>query len=286
MRAAVAAGVLAALTGCYAALPPPGEPHIGGTVASYGGRLGWWTMSTVEARPLVDGLDGIDLVDPAAPDHVLRVVRAPATQEDHGRYVEHVASRGVELRIASGGTEVVLTPDKCQRLDAIARAAHGVAFGSARFDCDLGDAGHVAGDVEFSAGGYAKVTGFSGHLEASDDALAHVRFEPDQGEIDPRGALLWDHRYPRVVFQIDTRDADPSVLGAASNAALTVTSTAGAVGSFAVEPARCRVLKMDRRDTGFVRIGRDQHTTWGGTIDVDCDTPHGGRLTGKLVLGG
>jgi hypothetical protein len=98
--------------------------------------------------------------------------------------------------------------------------------------------------------------------------------------------MLWDHRYPRVVFEIATRDTDTRVLGTTSNAALSVTSTAGSVGSFAVEPERCLVLRLDRHDTGFVRIGRDQHTTWAGTVDVDCETPGGGRLTGKLVLGG
>ncbi len=203
------------VSGCYAALPPPTPPHIGGTVTASGGTLGTWSFTPTQVTGALGDIDGIDLVDPAAPGRVLRVIRETTKPEDHGKFVVHVAPRGVELRLASGATEVVLTPESCTRLDAIARASHGVAFGSVRFDCDLGDAGRVTGDVEFAAGGYVPVSRYAGFLEATDAALGHVKFEPDEGEADPRGIVFWDHRYPRVVFQIDEGDVDASVLGQA-----------------------------------------------------------------------
>jgi hypothetical protein len=280
-RAAIAALLV---TGCYAALPPPSPPHIAGTVTASDGTLGTWSFSPTEARPIPGDLDGIDLVDPSTPGRVLRVVRPPRESRDHGRYVEHVAPRSVEVRLASRSNEVALAPDKCTRLDAITRASHGVAFGSVRFDCNLGDAGHVTGDVEFAAGGYIPISRYTGYLEATDATLGHVRFEPDQGEADPRGVVLWDHRYPRVVFEIDAGDPDPSVLGEASNASLKVKSTATSVTSVDIEPSRCHILRLEREGTGYVRVGLDQRTLYSGTIEVDCETPGGGKLVGKLSL--
>jgi hypothetical protein len=167
------------------------------------------------------------------------VVPASEPQQPPRGIEETVAPREVELHIArtaSGagdGSEVVLAHDHCATLDAILRATHGEVFGSARFDCELADGGHVRGDFELVGGSYEGPHTITGHVEASGDALAHVAFAPDQGQLDPRGAVFWDRRYPRVVFEVDQAPADD---------------------------------------------GRRQHTLWSGSLDVDCDTPDGGRL--------
>ncbi|HTR52017.1 MAG TPA: hypothetical protein VMJ10_14990 [Kofleriaceae bacterium] len=297
MRAAILAAL--SFAGCYAALPYPPAPRVAGTVSASGGTLGGWQMTPTQIKP-VEHLDALDLVDSRAPGYVLRFVLPPSksvappadeSDDGDGPVKERLAPRHVELRLAavapSGGgppTEVVLERDHCRVLDAILQAAHDVAFGSARFDCDLGAQGHVSGDVEFAGGGYRAMGRIRGHLEATDTTLAGVRFQIDEGETDPRGVLAWDHRRPRVLFEFDAQPADASILGAASNARLRVTSTAGPVTSFELGPPQCRVFRLDRRDTGYVRVGSDQHTLWAGSIDLDCATPSGGRLTGHLEV--
>nr|HEX4314786.1 hypothetical protein [Kofleriaceae bacterium] len=292
MRAALVAIAVTAVTGCYAALPMPAAPAIHGTVTLSGGTLGSWRLSLTKATPADGDLDAIDLVDPTARPVTIRVVRLPATTlpgdvttTPRGSYTERAAPRDVEIHIASGDTEVTLTPERCTRLDAIMRASQGVAFASARFDCDLGAAGRVTGDLEANAGGSMQhVSSFAGHLEASDGSLAHTRFAPDSGETDNRGVFVWDHRYPRVVFELVEQATDTSIRGAESNALLRVHSTASSVASFDVAPDGCRVLRLDRASTGYVRIGTRQHTSWAGTATLDCDAPGGGRIVGELTL--
>jgi hypothetical protein len=273
---------LLVVAGCYPALPPPQPPRIHGAIESSGGTLGTWQISPSIGQP-VDGVDALDLVDPHAPEHVLRLVRTAAEPEARPRGIqEHVASRDVELRLATkGAAEVVLARD-CRSLDAIFRTAAGQAFGSARFDCTLGAAGRLRGDVEFAAGSYGGPRSVHGHVEASDGTLGGGRFEPDEGETDPRGIVVWDHRKPRVVFEIEQVAVDPSILGVGSNGTLRVTSTVAGVPSFAIARDACRVLRMDRASTGYVRVGTNQHTTWSGSVELDCATPSGGRLTGHL----
>jgi hypothetical protein len=180
----------------------------------------------------------------------------------------------------------VLARKDCATLDAIMRATRGEAFGSARFDCTFPDGGHLQGDFELAGGSYGGPRTIKGHLEASGATLAHVRFEPDQGQLDPRGVVFWDRRYPRVVFEVDQAPTDASILGSGINATLRVTSTAAAIRSFEVSPRACRTLRLDRKEAGFVRVGRQQHTLWTGSLDVDCDTPDGGRLVASLGLDG
>ena len=287
MRLATAA--LALIPGCYAALPPPTPPRIEGVVSLSGGALGTWRIEPSVGNPVDrNDVDALDLVDPRAPDHVLRLVRIPAEPEERPRGIqERVMSREIEVRLATTGdkpAEVVLDREKCRRLDAISRFVHGHAFGSARFDCDLGESGHATGDVEFAAGPTPAMKSITGHLEATDTTLAGVRFEPDEAETDPRGVVFWDHRRPRVVFALEQLPADPSVLGAGSNAKLRVISTATHVASFDLEPSSCRVLELARVQSGYIRIGTHQHTSWSGAIALDCTTPGGGRLTGNLEL--
>ncbi len=255
-------------------------------VAVNGGTLGSWQLTPSLGTPVDD--DALDLTDPATPDHVLRLIRSPAEPEQRPRGIQEiVASRGVELRLATKSTppsEVVLDRAHCARLDAIFRLTHGHAFGSARFDCNLGASGHATGNIEFAAGSVAMKSDLTGHLEASDATLAGVQFRPDEAETDPRGVMFWDRRHPRVVFELEQAAQDRSVLGAGSNATLRVVSTAASVKSFELAPSACRVLKLDRTEEGFVRVGTRQHTFWGGAISLDCTTPTGGRLTGSLEL--
>jgi hypothetical protein len=253
-----------ALVGCTAALPPPVPPRFAGTFEASGGTLGNWQLTPRLGTPIRD--TALLLIDPSAPDRALRFTPAEAPPEPKPRGIEeYVASRGVELRIA----EFVLDREHCTKLDAIFRIARGHAFGSARFDCNLGAPGRVSGDVEFAAGGVAP--NLSGHLEASDSTLEGVAFRPDEAETDPQGVVFWDHRHPRIVFELD-----PDVLR--------VISTAERVASFDIPRSACGVLELERTQTGFVRVGAHQHTTWAGTIAIDCATPHGGRLTASLEL--
>ncbi len=275
--------------GCSAALPPPQPPHFHGTVAVSGGALGSWQLTPSVGTPVDHGdVEALDLTDPTTPGHVLRLTRSPAEPEQRPRGIqEMVASRGVELRLATTTTpasEVVLDREHCARLDAIFRFTHGHAFGSARFDCDLGASGRATGDVEFAAGSVMLRRDMTGHLEASDATFAGVQLHPDEAETDPRGVMFWDRRHPRVVFELEQQTGDPSVLGAGSNATLRVISTAASVKSFDLAPSACRALKLDRIEDGYVRIGTHQHTSWSGTIELDCTTPSGGRLTGSLEL--
>ena len=274
------------LASCYAALPPPVPPHIHGAIHASGGTLGTWDLAIARVVPVeTAGVDAVDLLDPATPGPVVRLVRVAAEPDEKPRgIVEMVASREVEVRVANGSTEVVLAPDRCTRLDAILRVAGGEAFGTARFDCDAGEAGHVTGDVEIAAGSYRGAS-VSGHLEASDATLARTRFEPDQGELDPHGVLFWDHRYPRVVFELDATAPDASVLGSGTDAVMRVRSTAASVPSL-LFVEHCTALKLARHETGYVRVGTHQHTSWAGSIDVDCETPGGGRLTGNVEVSG
>jgi hypothetical protein len=98
--------------------------------------------------------------------------------------------------------------------------------------------------------------------------------------------VFWDRRYPRVVFEVDQAPTDASILGTGINATLRVKSTAAAIHSFELSPQACRVLRFDRKEAGFVRVGRHQHTLWTGTLNVDCETPDGGRLVASLGLDG
>src|SRR6184192_3018114 len=91
------------LAGCYAALPPPRPPHIHGTVSATGGSLGTWQMTVSVAKPVDGDLDAIDVTDPAAPGRIVRIVRAAAQPDEAKGIVEHVASRGIEIRIAGDG---------------------------------------------------------------------------------------------------------------------------------------------------------------------------------------
>jgi len=252
-----------ALVGCTAALPPPTPPRFAGTFEASGGTLGSWELTPRLGNPIQDALL---LVDPTAPERALRFtpVEAPAEPKPRG-IDEYVASRAVELRIA----DVVLDREHCPKLDAIFRITRGHAFGSARFDCNLGAPGRVTGDVEFAAGGIAP--NLAGHLEASDSTLEDVAFQPDEAETDAHGVVFWDHHHPRIMFELD-----PDVLR--------VTSTAEHVASFDIPRTACSQLELKRRQTGFVRVGSHQHTTWAGTIAIDCATPHGGRLTASLEL--
>jgi hypothetical protein len=280
--------VIVVLAGCYAALPPPVPPAIRGVVDASGGALGTWRISPTLGKPIeTSGVEGLDLVDPSSPGHIVRLVRTTADSGLLPRGITEVmASRGVEVRLASSDskTEVVLDPSSCTTLEAIFRFAYGHAFGSARFDCDLGAAGHARGDVEFAAGSTSGMKTTSGHIEASDTTLAGVRFEPDEAEVDRRGVVFWDHRHPRVVFELDRLPPDPSVLGAGSNATLRVISTSARVASFEVAPSSCGVLRYGAEESGYVRVGTRQHTMWSGNVEIDCTTPTGGRLTAKLEV--
>jgi hypothetical protein len=252
--------------GCYAALPPPSPPQFHGEVVVSGGTLGTLQIVPRVGMPVDD--DKLDLVDPREPTHALRMVRATAPSEPKPRgIVEDVTSRGVELRFA----DVVLDHTRCSKLDAIFRFAHGHAFGSARFDCNLGAPGRITGDVEFAAGAISAIRSMSGRLATSDSTLEGVTFAPDEAETDPDGVVFWDHHHPRVVFE----------LGAQS---LRVISTAEHVASFELARDACHTLDLNRHESGFVRVGTHQHTTWSGTIAIDCTMPRGGRLTASLEL--
>jgi hypothetical protein len=295
---------IALIGGCKGALPPPAPPHIAGRVEAHGGTLGDWRIATTRAKPIgarersdresvIDGAIGLDLVDPAAPEHVVRIVSvAPPSHANGKGIVEYVAHRDVEVRIANLGgdakDEVLLTRASCSRLDAILRYSGGEAFGSARFECDLGARGVVSGDLELFAGGYRGSHEASGHVEASDGTLAGARFTPDRCDADPSGVVFWDVTRPRVIFDVEEVPAPPdtSILhaGAPPNGRLRVTSTAEVASSFEVTPETCSVFRLDKGGSGFVRIGKNQHTTWSGTLELDCATPNGGRLTASLVF--
>jgi hypothetical protein len=225
--------------GCHAALPPPQAARYGGSFEVDGTRF-----TPTEARPEEITLA---LIDPRMPDRPLRFTPVLAEPVANQRgIVEQMITR--EVKVAFG--DVVLDRTKCTRLDAIERVTHGHAFGSARFDCQLPE--HVVGSVEFAGGAISGIAQLAGSLQL--DAIAFV---PDEIETDPDGVMFWDHHHPRVVFSLD-------------HDVLHVTSTSERVASFEVPKSECRTLEVRRHDTGFVRIGTNQHTSWAGTIAIDC----------------
>src|SRR5450755_4257397 len=87
------------LGGCHAALPPPSPPQFHGEVVVSGGTLGRLQIVPRVGMPVDD--DKLDLLDPSAPAHALRMVRATAPSEPKPRGIEEdLTSRSVELRFA------------------------------------------------------------------------------------------------------------------------------------------------------------------------------------------
>jgi hypothetical protein len=290
----VAAGfVYVALgSGCYAALPPPGPPHVTGFVEAKGGALGDWRVAAAKVAP-VDGMIAVDITDPATRGPVLRITSVDPPPAPAAGIVEHVMRRAIELRVANvaganGKQEALLSTDHCKALDAILRARGDGAGGSARFDCDLGDLGHVAGDVEFSAVGYGGPSSTTGTLKASAGTVAGqaTAFVPNRCDSDKTGVMFWDILHPRVLVEVEQGPKDSSITGGSSNATMRVTSTAPGGTSFELAPDRCRTLTLSHDSTGYIRVGNDQTSFYSGNLDVDCTTPDGGRLAGSLKFDG
>ena len=278
--------------GCYAALPPPGPPRVAGFVEAKGGSLGDWRLATLKVVP-VDGAIAIDVTDPATPGPVLRITSIDPPPAPAAGVVEHVMRRTTELRVANvaaakGKQEALLTPEHCKTLDAIFRVRGDGAAASARFDCDLGDLGHLAGDVEITALGYGGPSRSTGSIEASPGTVAGgaTSFVPNRCDADKTGVMFWDALHPRVLLRVEQGPKDTSITGGSSNATLLVTSTAPGGQSFELAPDRCRMLRLSNGATGYVRIGNDQTSFYSGVLDVDCTTPEGGRLAGSLKFDG
>jgi hypothetical protein len=279
-------------SGCYAALPPPGPPHVTGFVEAKGGALGDWRLAAVKVAP-VDGMIAVDVTDPATPGPVLRITSVDPPPAPAAGIVEHVMRRTTELRIANvaaakGKQEALLSQDNCKTLDVILRARGDGAGGSARFDCALGDLGHVTGDVEFAALGYGGPSHSSGSIQASAGTVAGeaTAFVPNRCDGDKTGVVFWDILHPRLQLQVEQGPKDSSITGGSSNATLLVTSTAPGGKSFELSPDRCRTLTLSHDSTGFIRVGNDQTSFYSGSVDIDCTTPEGGRLAGSLKFDG
>jgi hypothetical protein len=244
------------VAGCYPPSAPPIPPRVQGFVEARGGSLGDWRLDATRIER-VEGMLAVDVTNPAAPGLVLRVASVdPSLVPGVSR--AYLASRTSQLRVANlaganGKVEVLLSPEHCTKLDSILRQ-RSFQFdpmpddlsGSARFDCDLGAAGHLVGDVEFSLWGWSAGNVLNGHIDATDGALGPTAFTPSRCDADNTGVLFWDAMHPRVLLDVEEGPADTSVIGAASNGTVRVTSTERAGESFELSPRDCRVLRLSQ----------------------------------------
>jgi hypothetical protein len=271
---------------CYPALPPSLSPHVEGFVEAKGGSLGDWRLVATHITPVM-GRIAVDVTNPNAPGLVLRIMNIDPPLTPAVGTAPRLARRKAELHVANlaganGKTEVLLSPERCSKLDSIFRARGDGVAGSARFDCDFADEGHLVGDVAFSLVGYADGDGLKGHLDAADGALGSAEFAPNRCDADTAGVLFWDAVNPRVLFDFEREPSEGNTGGDVSNGTLYVTSTAPGGKSFDLSPRDCRVLRLANDSPASVVVGSDPTTLSVGTLDVDCTTPAGGRLSGRL----
>jgi hypothetical protein len=240
---------------CYPALPPSLSPHVEGFVEAKGGSLGDWRLVATHITPVM-GRIAVDVTNPNAPGLVLRIMNIDPPLTPAVGTAPRLARRKAELHVANlaganGKTEVLLSPERCSKLDSIFRARGDGVAGSAR-------------------------------LDAADGALGSAEFAPNRCDADTAGVLFWDAVNPRVLFDFEREPSEGNTGGDVSNGTLYVTSTAPGGKSFDLSPRDCRVLRLANDSPASVVVGSDPTTLSVGTLDVDCTTPAGGRLSGRL----
>ena len=273
-------------------LSDPPDPVVTGAVEARGGSLGTWKLVARDATPAPNDVRGIDITGDAVNGQpVIRVASVAPPPSPAGAVGSSPVWRETQLRVATHAArghsnEVLLTADHCARLDSIFlmhKLKNGV-LGSARFDCSFPTAGHLEGDLEFSAGVYGgeAATQVTGRVDDTDNWIGAASFRPNRCAADGLGVLLWDARRPRILFDVRHEAQDTSITGRASNASLRVTSTEPAGKSFNLASEACRVLRLEIHETGYIKVGDRKTSDYAGSLEIECTSPGAGNLTGHL----
>jgi hypothetical protein len=264
-----------------------------GYVEAHGGTFGDWRLDASMLAPVAD-LQAVDISSANLPGVVLRIASLQPMHPAGVAVIEQMVHRENQVRVADlrasePKREVLLTRERCGRLDVVL-PADGVAgefAGSVRFNCSFPSEGRLTGAIEIKAVSDegAVATGTMGHVDDTGASLGVARFSPNRCAADASGVLFWNVASPRILFDARVVPADTRVLGQASNAVLEVTSTEATGHSFVLRPEACRVLRLKQSSEGYSRSGgRWQATRYTGSVTVDCVLANQERLIGTLTF--